>query len=190
MYYAVCSGVSSVLDDMPDGDAFREIRKRLTDVLLEAEDIYINTADILEMPGLSRKEGAIIFSASYPYEEELMETLEPLPLGDGKEWDNSILFRKRRSSRERKVTDADALKRAPRFIALAKELSEAYCVEMAIAAERYGIVASMYLKEYCYSNDFAHMLSQLMDMSDGFTVSISRSAPESIVIAPVLYTQI
>ena len=38
MYYAVCSGVSRVLDHIPDNDLFRETKKQLADVLLEAEE--------------------------------------------------------------------------------------------------------------------------------------------------------
>ena len=48
MYYAVCAGVSNVVDEMPETAAFQKYRQRLIDILQEAEDIYIETADDTE----------------------------------------------------------------------------------------------------------------------------------------------
>lgn len=50
MYYTLCSGVSALLDDMrPDGEN-ESIYHRLEMLLQEAEDIYIETADIIQLP--------------------------------------------------------------------------------------------------------------------------------------------
>ena len=50
MYYALCSGVSKVLDDMPDREPFTDYR-RLETLLREAEEIYIETANVIDLPG-------------------------------------------------------------------------------------------------------------------------------------------
>ncbi len=50
MYYTLCAGVSGLLDDMrPDGEN-ESIYHRLEMLLQEAEDIYIETADIIQLP--------------------------------------------------------------------------------------------------------------------------------------------
>ena len=49
MYYALCSGVSKVVDDMPEMNIFRPYRQRLIDLLQEAEDIYIDTDNVVQI---------------------------------------------------------------------------------------------------------------------------------------------
>ena len=51
MYYTLCAGVSNVLDDMPDREPFREYYLRLEALLQEAEDIYIDTANVIDLSG-------------------------------------------------------------------------------------------------------------------------------------------
>ena len=50
MYYTLCAGVSKVLDDMPDREPFREYFRRLKELLQEAEDIYVDTANVIDLP--------------------------------------------------------------------------------------------------------------------------------------------
>ena len=58
MYYAVCAGVSDALDRIPEGGPFREIKRRLTEALLEAEEIYIQTADFQDEKSENEKPAA------------------------------------------------------------------------------------------------------------------------------------
>ena len=51
MYYALCSGVSKMLDDMPDREPFTDYYRRLETLLQEAEEIYIETANVIDLPG-------------------------------------------------------------------------------------------------------------------------------------------
>ena len=51
MYYTLCAGVSKVLDDMPDREPFKEYYQRLEALLQEAEDIYIETSNVIDLPG-------------------------------------------------------------------------------------------------------------------------------------------
>ena len=55
MYYTLCAGVSKVLDDMPDREPFRKYYHRLEALLQEAEDIYIDTANVIDLPAESKK---------------------------------------------------------------------------------------------------------------------------------------
>ena len=50
MYHILCAGVSSVIDDMPDCGLFRPHRQRLKSLLLEAEEVYIQTDNVLMFP--------------------------------------------------------------------------------------------------------------------------------------------
>ena len=50
MYYILCAGVSDVIDDMPDCGLFRPYRQRLESLLLEAEEVYIQTDNLLTFP--------------------------------------------------------------------------------------------------------------------------------------------
>ena len=188
MYYAVCSGVSRVLDHMPDNDLFRETKKQLADVLLEAEEIYIETAEAPEVPDFPQE--GVIFSAFYPSEEDTSEDHELASLLSEEERESCVKFYKRHMGQEWRVPNANALKQAPRFIALAKELSEAYRVDMDIAAEQHRIVVNIYLTESYYPSDFARITAQLINMCDYFTVWISRSCPGNVILSPVLYTQV
>ena len=49
MYYALCAGVSALLDDMQADGAYQSVYRRLELLLQEAEDIYIETADVIRM---------------------------------------------------------------------------------------------------------------------------------------------
>ena len=187
MYYTVCSGVSNALDHMPDIDLFKETRKQLTDILLEAEEIYIETAEAPKVPDLPRE--GVIFSVFYP-EEDTSKDSGLFPLLSEEERESCVKFYKRRMVQKQRGPKAEALQQIPHFIALAKELSKAYRVDMEIAAEQHGIVVNIYLTESCYPGDFARMAAQLIDMCDYFTVWISQSRPGNVIISPVLSTQI
>ena len=50
MYYTLCAGVSKVLDDMPDREPFTDYYRRLEALLREAEEIYIETANVIDLP--------------------------------------------------------------------------------------------------------------------------------------------
>ena len=50
MYYALCSGVSKVLDDMPEQEPFTDYYRQLETLLREAEEIYIETANVIDLP--------------------------------------------------------------------------------------------------------------------------------------------
>lgn len=47
MYYTLCAGVSVLLDDMPADGVYQSVYQRLELLLQEAEDIYIETADVV-----------------------------------------------------------------------------------------------------------------------------------------------
>ena len=47
MYYVLCAGISSLLDDIQETGAPSSIYQRLETLLHEAEDIYIDTADVI-----------------------------------------------------------------------------------------------------------------------------------------------
>ncbi len=49
MYHVLCAGVSALLDDMPSDGAFQSVYQRLELLLHEAEDIYIETADVIDL---------------------------------------------------------------------------------------------------------------------------------------------
>ena len=49
MYYVLCAGISSLLDDMPERTDLQSIYQRLEALLHEAEDIYIDTADVIRL---------------------------------------------------------------------------------------------------------------------------------------------
>lgn len=49
MYYTLCAGVSALLDDIQADGAYQNVYRRLELLLQEAEDIYIETADIIRM---------------------------------------------------------------------------------------------------------------------------------------------
>ena len=49
MYYTLCAGVSGLLDDMRPEEN-EPIYRRLEMLLQEAEDIYIKTADVIQLP--------------------------------------------------------------------------------------------------------------------------------------------
>ena len=49
MYYALCAGISSLLDDMQESRELESIYQRLETLLHEAEDIYIDTADVIRI---------------------------------------------------------------------------------------------------------------------------------------------
>ncbi len=50
MYYILCAGVSAVIDDMPDCGLFRCYRQDLQSLLLEAEEVYIQTDNVISLP--------------------------------------------------------------------------------------------------------------------------------------------
>ena len=49
MYYVLCAGISSLLDDMQERRELDSIYQRLETLLHEAEDIYIDTADVIRI---------------------------------------------------------------------------------------------------------------------------------------------
>ena len=49
MYYVLCAGISSLLDDMLERREQDSIYQRLETLLHEAEDIYIDTADVIRI---------------------------------------------------------------------------------------------------------------------------------------------
>ena len=49
MYYVLCAGISSLLDDMLENREMESIYQRLETLLHEAEDIYIDTADVIRL---------------------------------------------------------------------------------------------------------------------------------------------
>ena len=49
MYYTLCAGVSALLDDIPQDGAYQSLYQRLELLLQEAEDIYIETADVIRI---------------------------------------------------------------------------------------------------------------------------------------------
>ena len=49
MYYVLCAGISSLLDDMQERRELDSTYQRLETLLHEAEDIYIDTADVIWM---------------------------------------------------------------------------------------------------------------------------------------------
>ena len=49
MYYVLCAGVSSLLDDIQERGEFQGVYQRLETLLHEAEEIYIDTADVLRL---------------------------------------------------------------------------------------------------------------------------------------------
>ena len=49
MYYTLCAGVSAVLDDMQEREEFPGVYYRLEALLQEAENIYIETADVIRL---------------------------------------------------------------------------------------------------------------------------------------------
>ena len=49
MYYTLCAGISSLLDDMQESREMGSIYQRLETLLHEAEDIYIDTADVIRI---------------------------------------------------------------------------------------------------------------------------------------------
>ncbi len=55
MYSILCAGVSALLDDMPPVGDFEPFYHRLEALLHEAEEIYIETADVIHLPDRSDK---------------------------------------------------------------------------------------------------------------------------------------
>ena len=49
MYYTLCAGVSALLDDIQVEGAYQSVYQRLELLLQEAEDIYIETADVIRL---------------------------------------------------------------------------------------------------------------------------------------------
>ena len=49
MYYVLCAGISSLLDDMQESRGMDSVYQRLETLLREAEDIYIDTADVIRI---------------------------------------------------------------------------------------------------------------------------------------------
>ncbi len=49
MYYTLCAGVSAVLDDMQERGEFPGVYYRLEALFQEAENIYIETADVIRL---------------------------------------------------------------------------------------------------------------------------------------------
>ena len=58
MYYLLCAGVSDVLDDMRAEGEFQSVYKRLEMLLQEAEDIYIETANVIPLADLKESENS------------------------------------------------------------------------------------------------------------------------------------
>ena len=54
MYQTLCAGVSAVLDEMPPEGPFAAYHKKLEALLLEAEDIYIDTENLVPLDPAKR----------------------------------------------------------------------------------------------------------------------------------------
>ena len=55
MYYLLRAGVSSVLDDMRADGEFQSIYQRLETLLQEAEEVYIETSNVIPLADQSEK---------------------------------------------------------------------------------------------------------------------------------------
>lgn len=57
MYYILCSGVSAILDDIQGKHEYEGLYGRLKLLLNEAEDVYIDTANIIPLNTSSKEDG-------------------------------------------------------------------------------------------------------------------------------------
>ena len=57
MYYILCSGVKAILDDMEGKHEYESLYGRLKLLLNEAEDVYIDTANIIPLNTSSKEDG-------------------------------------------------------------------------------------------------------------------------------------
>ena len=81
------------------------------------------------------------------------------------------------------VLHPDKVKESQRFIALAKEFSAAYEIDMDIEEHDFFVLVDMYLYCSSYSDESKQMLSTLLNMADEISFFTVKTEPSDILIS-------
>lgn len=81
------------------------------------------------------------------------------------------------------VLRPDKVKESQRFIALAKEFSEVYEIDMDIEEHDFFVLVDMYLYCSSYADESKQMLSTLLNMADEISFFTVKTEPSDILIS-------
>ena len=126
------------------------------------------------------KENAEIFSAQYPSAAAVLAGSDPLEPLTAEAVQASFQQFLRRMEQAVYEPDPEKAAGSREFIALAKDLSESFQVDMDILDRGTFLQADLYLDCAVFLEEMTHMLGQLIRMSDRMSFSLPGTRPDCV----------